>query len=347
MKKKVVIDGAIFGLQKAGGISRMWGEILLGLDVEFARQHAVTVLIPTNRNIEWLRIAPHLHHIKVKKRRRFRWEKRSLFFESLYLMWVSLFLRPTIWHSSYYVGMPFLFGGKKFCFLYDMIPEILKFSKTYGEKVKYQTLRSTDHFFAISQHSLKDVSLLWPEFIEKGSVAYICSKEPFSVRAPKEQGPYFIHVGTRGGYKNFLVAAREILKDPRFREFELVVVGGEEKWLPEEIDEWNVSNAWERIKRFDILPGDEVENLMAGAAAVLFPSLYEGFGLPVLEAFQLGVPVLACRTSSIPEITGEEYPLADPSRSESYGDTLWMLLNEKENGPLMVTKDNNYFSVKN
>ena len=67
-----------------------------------------------------------------------------------------------------------------------------------------------------------------------------------------------------------------------------------------------------RVRRFDHLPANLLITLIRGARAVLFPSLYEGFGLPVLEAMTLGTPVLTSREGSTPEVAGEAGLLVDP-----------------------------------
>ena len=67
-----------------------------------------------------------------------------------------------------------------------------------------------------------------------------------------------------------------------------------------------------RVRRVDFLPLSQLVSLVRGARAVLFPSLYEGFGLPVLEAMTLGTPVMTSNVSSLPEIAGEAALLVDP-----------------------------------
>lgn len=67
-----------------------------------------------------------------------------------------------------------------------------------------------------------------------------------------------------------------------------------------------------RVKRIDYLPFPMLMQLIRGARAVVFPSLYEGFGLPVLESMMLGTPVISSTTSSIPEVAGDAALLVNP-----------------------------------
>jgi glycosyltransferase involved in cell wall biosynthesis len=80
-----------------------------------------------------------------------------------------------------------------------------------------------------------------------------------------------------------------------------------------------------RILRIEYLPFAMLIHLIRGARAVLFPSLYEGFGLPVLEAMQLGTPVIASTTSSVPEVAGEAALLVDPYRTEQISKAISLL----------------------
>src|ERR1700722_17338067 len=160
--KRIVIDGVIFGLQKAGGISRLWGDLLLGLDASFAKEYTLILLIPTNANIIWKEIQPRLKNIRVLKRKRFRWGKRN-YFNRIYLTYLALKLRPTLWHQSYYVGFPSLFRGKKLTTFHDMIPEMTGSVIPYDAQMKYASMQSCSKAVVISNHSNDDLLKLWPE----------------------------------------------------------------------------------------------------------------------------------------------------------------------------------------
>lgn len=131
---------------------------------------------------------------------------------------------------------------------------------------------------------------------------------------------YFLFFGAIEPKKNLrrLVEAylRSGVKTP------LLIVGGK-AWLNEEetgfLDELITSGrgaAAERLRRYDYLPRSVLLDLIRGARATFFPSLYEGFGLPVLESMVLGTPVLASNAGSLPEIAGDAAVLVDPYNIE-------------------------------
>lgn len=322
MQKRIVIDGAIFGLQRAGGISRLWAEMLLDMDKNLP--HEVILLMPKNRNVEWKAVAPRLKKIIVIPRKTFRWGRRSYFRDMLYLTAVAWRLEPDLWHSSFYVGMP-LGSFAKVVTCHDMIPEVLGTASSYETKMKRKALKASDLVISVSKNSQKDMGELWPGLLAKSHVVPAFLSE-CPLQAKETSSPYFVHVGKRSGYKNFLPACLSLLRDPRFKQYQIYVIGGEEQWSTEEEEAFG---AEPRVVRLGILQHSEVERYIASSEALLFPSLYEGFGIPILEALRQGVPVLAQRISSIPEVTGEEYPLADPLDPCTLGDTLERLLQEK------------------
>jgi len=80
----------------------------------------------------------------------------------------------------------------------------------------------------------------------------------------------------------------------------------------------------------EYIPDDDLVTLMQGAKIFLFPSFYEGFGLPILEAMQCGVPVLASRVTSIPELGVDAVHYADPSDFVDLADGITQLLDNED-----------------
>jgi glycosyltransferase involved in cell wall biosynthesis len=85
-----------------------------------------------------------------------------------------------------------------------------------------------------------------------------------------------------------------------------------------------------RVRQIPYLPLSQLVSLIRGARGVLFPSLYEGFGLPVLEAMMLGAPVITSNVSSLPEIAGDAALLVDPFDVDDIARAIRALDNDKD-----------------
>lgn len=139
---------------------------------------------------------------------------------------------------------------------------------------------------------------------------------------------YILTVGTLQPRKNFtrLIEAFSKLKET---DISLVIVG-KKGWLYEEIltapKQFGVEN---RVKFMDFVPDDELPSLYKNAACFVLPSLYEGFGLPVLEAMSYGIPVVVSNVSSLPEIAGDAGIYVEPENVESIARGLETALTEK------------------
>lgn len=123
-------------------------------------------------------------------------------------------------------------------------------------------------------------------------------------------GRYVLSVGTIQPRKNYM---RLIEAFSRQDTGLCLVIAGRKGWLCGEILETSARlQVQERVRFLDYVPQEELAALYAGAAAFIMPSLYEGFGLPVLEAMACGTPVACSNTSSLPEVGGEAALLFAP-----------------------------------
>ena len=147
-----------------------------------------------------------------------------------------------------------------------------------------------------------------------------------------EHGRYLLAVGTLEPRKNLTAAlgAFAMLPDHVRRQFPLVVVG---------IKGWHTS-ALERqlapmvasgeVRLLGYLPRDDLAKIIAGALTLVYPSIYEGFGLPPLEAMASGVPVITSNIASLPEVVGDTGVLVDPHDTESIARALLSLVQDPE-----------------
>lgn len=134
---------------------------------------------------------------------------------------------------------------------------------------------------------------------------------------------YILFVGTVQPRKNLgrLAAALSFVAKAGLPHH--LVIAGKSGWLSHAV-EWELlaSGMSDRIHLLGYVDSDDLPALYTGAAAFCFPSLYEGFGLPVLEAMACGVPVVTSNTSALPEVAGDAALLVDPTRPAEIGSAL-------------------------
>lgn len=140
--------------------------------------------------------------------------------------------------------------------------------------------------------------------------------------------PYFLYVGTIQPRKNLdrliTAFARMYQREetsaywPNPAQRPLLVIGGKRGWLSEAIERRaREAGAGELVRLPGYLPDADLPALFSGALAFVFPSLYEGFGMPVLEAMACGAPVLTSNSSALPEVAGDAALLVDPQDTEA------------------------------
>jgi alpha-1,3-rhamnosyl/mannosyltransferase len=144
-------------------------------------------------------------------------------------------------------------------------------------------------------------------------------------------GSYILSVGTLEPRKNIpaLIDAYSLLSPELQRRFPLVLVGMQ-GWLTSTL-ETRMKPFVERgvIKPLGYVHDAAMPLIYSGAAAFVFPSLYEGFGLPVLEAMRCGVPVISSSTSSLPEVVGDAGVLVSPLDVEALSGSLRQILEDR------------------
>ncbi|MCC6490639.1 MAG: glycosyltransferase family 4 protein, partial [Candidatus Hydrogenedentes bacterium] len=154
-----------------------------------------------------------------------------------------------------------------------------------------------------------------------------CSEEQIRAARAKYQLPqrYFLFVGTIEPRKNVARLVRAWSQVAGHVEEDLVIAGR---------DGWKVGPIYQEVGRSKyqdriVFPGyiedEHLPAVICGATALAYPSLYEGFGLPVLEAMACGVPVLTSNVSSLPEVAGEAALLVDPANMEAMMEGLTQL----------------------
>jgi glycosyltransferase involved in cell wall biosynthesis len=189
-------------------------------------------------------------------------------------------------------------------------------------------VRAATHIIAVSEQTKRDLMELYGTPAEKITVVYEGIDAGFSPAGPdavervrgiySPERPYLLMVGTLEPRKNHLTAVRALARlKAAGRPHRLLIAGGQ-GWLFDEIRRQIDSLGLHDDVRFTgYVPDAELPALYSGAACLLLPSLYEGFGFPVLEAMACGTPVVCANVSSLPEIAGDAALLVPPMDDEA------------------------------
>lgn len=240
---------------------------------------------------------------------------------------------PKIAHWTYPLPV-WLVGAKNIYTLHDLVPLRLPYAsldnKRHYHKLIRACVKKADHICTVSEASREDIVRQFPMPDSKITNTYQAVRLPKSVTDVSDEDVetsvrsifnlpyknYFMFFGAIEPKKNVgrLIEAYLSLstKTP------LVIVGSRawgsdvELRLLQKDEIQPLKATFRNIRRIDYLPRHLLFRLVRGAKAVAFPSLYEGFGLPALEAMMVGTPVLTSNTSSLPEVVGDAALQVDP-----------------------------------
>ncbi|MEH1965517.1 glycosyltransferase family 4 protein [Nostoc sp.] len=211
-----------------------------------------------------------------------------------------------------------LYTKCRFVVMYhDLIP--LRFPKSFSPLTPYhryyvpQVLKQAKHIICNSYATAKDITDFYQISIHKITsipLAYDSTHFRF-LNLPKSN--YFLYIGRQDLYKNIqrLIAAFAAL--PNSSDYELWLAGpSDSRYTPvlkAQVDRLGITH---QVKFLDYIPDSELPKIINQAIALVFPSLWEGFGLPVLEAMACGTPVITSNLSSLPEVAGDAAILINP-----------------------------------
>ena len=317
--------------QKYGGVSRYFFELANNIALYKNKEVTVKIISPffktnylSNNNRKFL-----FSGLKVPD---FKGSARLCSMMNSFLSPIlSKYYDPNIIHDTYYNEVKHnTKNAKKIITVYDMIHEL--FPDQFPKKDKTTELKKfavseAEHIICISNNTQKDLIKFFNVDINKTSVIYLgFSFGTKKIKNPKKTNkPYLLYVGSRNGYKNFtrFIEAYSAPKIQNF--FDLVIFGGNR--LNEKeiniIDRLKISK--KSIKQIN---GDDatLAGYYKNASLFVYPSLYEGFGIPPLEAMHYGCPVVCSNAGSIPEVVGNAALLFDPYSVESIRDNIISIL---------------------
>jgi len=232
--------------------------------------------------------------------------------------------RATLYHSAYYL-MPFWVGVPTLLTVYDLIPLLYPHYFTAPQRLVFYTahllaLRVARVVLAISEATKRDVRRVFGVPAHKIVVTPLAADPQFyprpaaEVNALRQQyglpDDYLLYVGSNKPHKNLARLVQAYLQLPN--DAPQLVIGGH--WDARYPEARQRAGENPRIKFVGPLPDAHLPALYSGARLFVFPSEYEGFGLPVLEALACGAPVVCSNTSSLPEVAGDAALTCDPTQ---------------------------------
>jgi glycosyltransferase involved in cell wall biosynthesis len=321
LSMRVTYDHQIFSWQKYGGVSRYFFEIARRIR-EFDG-YDVRILSPLFAS----KYLQNDHSLRVWGRYVETLPKPTRVTQILNAGLVKWELHrdpPDVVHETYYLGKKLASSkSKTVVTVYDMIHE--KFPQYFPKndrtsEFKKAAVQRADHIICISENTRSDLIETLGVARARTSVVHLAHTVNPRIDCSATRvadHPYIAYVGARSGYKNFDGLVRAFGLSEFLRNNLSIVCFGGGPLSSKEIDDMRrASLSLDRI--IHIQGNDELlDSVYRGAAAFVYPSLYEGFGLPPLEAMSADCPVVASKTSSLSEICGEAAEYFDPYRPET------------------------------
>ena len=316
---RIAFDSQTFCNQSYGGISRYFVRLAEQL---ISRNQQVGIFAPLHRN-HYLKELPSSVvygfglNSYLPKSNRLMLPLNQLISKIAINQW-----RPHIVHETYYsrLNSPSKTSPTVIT-VHDMIHELFEDRFSIRDKtsqLKQTAIARADHVICISESTRKDLINLFKIDEKKISVVHHGFEKFIVDKQSREQTsfikrPFLLYVGDRGIYKNFNKFVRAVASSKRLKkDFDILTFGGG-RLTPMEVtlDSELGFNPYQ-VKQ---LSGDDklLGQLYSNAAAFVYPSLYEGFGLPPLEAMAHNCPVISSNTSSMPEVIGDAAEFFNPT----------------------------------
>ena len=313
-------------MQPVGGVSRYFTELIRALHatgsiepVVFAGFHSSSLLASlcdVGVQVTGLRLPCRAYP-----------QRAFSFINNLALKRFAASVHPDIYHATYYHPIDTTLGLPLFVTVHDMIAELYPLPAGVADPTparKLAAATAASRVICVSKHTEKDLLLLHPHLAGKTSVVHHGSSFPGKPRpATPLASPYLLYVGQRGGYKNASLLY-EVMQSPLCRGLHLVFLGGETP-TPAELEHV----LGDRVMFVPRCSDEDLATWYRYAIALVYPSRYEGFGMPPLEAMHSGCPVLASNASSLPEVVGEAGLLLDPVRPENWAVAIGQVFSDK------------------
>ena len=250
--------------------------------------------------------------------------------EQIHVPWVLRRERPHVFHAPHYV-LPPAITCRSVVTIHDcihlMFPQYLpnRAAYFYARASMWAAVKRSDCILTVSEASKRDILHFFNVAPEKIVVVYNAIDDHFWLTPPQDEvsrvreryqldHQFVLYVGNIKPHKNLvrLIEAFDELRRTGFEELKLLIIGDEISKLPSLRRAVHRHKLHKHVRFLGYVSDDTLRVLYRLASVFVFPSLYEGFGLPPLEAMASGTPVVTSNQSSMPEVTGDAAIHVDP-----------------------------------
>ena len=330
---KLLIDDEVFFRQRFGGVSRIFAMLIHHL--QHQKNIDLTFRCGYTENEYLLQYYPQLNHFLKNKEfplkgklTRFLYGNYSHYKTNQLLQTQSFDLFHPSFYADYY--LPHLNHTKLVFTVHDLIHEKTQGNRHYQKmaQMKAANIKKAAALIAVSEHTKKDLLACYPMVDpQKIHVIPLAQSLPAkSVSFHHLPEKFIMYTGERGGYKNFISLLHAFAKIyTNMPDLHLVCCGGR-AFQSHEVHQIRELNVSQNVHQFNLTDA-QLRYCYEQAQCFVFPSTYEGFGIPMLEAFDAGTPVIAHQGTSLPEVGGEAAVYCNATDSALLADTILNVLN--------------------
>ena len=211
----------------------------------------------------------------------------------------------------------------------------------------HQTIKEADHIIAISECTKRDILEYGGKLVSEDNITLIyqsCAQRfsvsPDSKYSALDSQRYVLSVGSIEPRKNTMLALKALHHLPD--DISLVLVGRHTAYT-DKLTQYARANGLEhRLRILHGVPDADLPALYAGAEAFVYPSVYEGFGIPIIEAIRCGLPVVACTGSCLEEAGGPDSLYVEPDDAEGMADAIRRCLNGADGRQERIQRSQDY-----
>lgn len=326
--KKIIIDGVFFQINNSG-IARVW-ECLL---TEWSKTPLAKKIIILNRG----GTAPLIHGLEYLNIESYDYQNMAQ--DEVMLEKKCKENNASLFISTYYTTPK---DTNSLLMIHDLIPETLKWNMTQPMWVgKINAINHASNYVCVSHNTADDLKKFYPNRLGEITVAHCGVLSNFkkssqnSIESFKEKygitKKYFLTVGERGAHKNIRLFFEGLTSIDKINDYEVICLGGQRD-LEFEFQGYAKKISIKRIRIED----SEMPDAYSGALALVYPSLYEGFGMPIVEAMACECPVITCPNGSIPEVASDAAIYVDSHDSLAMSEALLNVQKSEIRKPLIA-----------